>query len=242
MKSLRTHAIGGLLALLLAASPVLAQVFVATLAGTQEVPPNASPAGGSVQAVLTGSQLVVTGSFAGLLANYTASHIHRAPAGSNGPVVYGLTPQLSSSTSGAYLAASNTTNLTPAQVADLLAGLYYVNVHSTVFPGGEIRGQLRVQDEPVGADETPARFALQANAPNPFNPSTLIRLSMEETGPARLVVHNLLGQQVATLLDGMLERGEHAVTFDAGTLPSGIYIYSLEVGGSRESRRMLLAR
>jgi len=233
---------GGMLALLLATSSALAQVFTATLEGTQEVPPNASPATGSIQAVLTGTQLVVTGSFAGLLANYTASHIHNAPAGSNGSVVVGLTPQLSSTTSGDYLAASNTFTLTPAQVTNLFAGNYYVNVHSTVLPGGEIRGQLRIHDEPVGAHEEPARFTLQANAPNPFNPSTLIRLSLDETGPARLVVHNLLGQQVAVLLNGLLERGEHAVTFDAGTLPSGMYIYTLEAGGTRESRRMLLVR
>lgn len=233
---------GLVLVLLLVAVPAFAQTFVASLSGLSEVPPNASTATGAVQAVLTGNTLVVSGGFSALTGAFTATHIHRAPAGSNGPVVQGLSVQLSSSFDGTYLPGSNTYVLTAAQVADLVAGLYYVNVHSTVRPGGEIRGQLLRYEEPVGAEESPAAFSLQANSPNPFNPSTVIRFGLDETARARLVVHNILGQEVAVLVDGLLERGGHAVTFDAGALPSGVYIYSLEVGGIRESRRMLLTR
>jgi hypothetical protein len=230
-----------MLALLLATAPSFAQSFFASMTGGQEVPPNSSPAVGSIQAVLSGNTLTVSGSFSGLLAAFTASHIHRAPAGTNGPVVVGLTRTPAGPTAGSYQAALNVYTLTPAQQAELLAGNYYVNVHSQLFPGGEIRGQLRIE-EPVEAQEAPAAFTLHANAPNPFNPSTQIRMSLEETGHAKLTVHNLLGQQVAILVDGMLERGEHAVTFDAGNLPSGLYVYTLEVGGAHDSRRMLLAR
>lgn len=227
---------------LLAAGAVSAQTYVADLSGLSEVPPNASPALGSIQAELTGTTLVVTGSFSDLLGAYTASHIHRAPVGTNGPVVVGLAPQLAGSFAGSYPAATNTFNLTAAQVADLQAGLHYVNVHSQAFPGGEIRGQLRLHEETVDARETPAAFALHANTPNPFNPTTTLAFSLLETGPARLSVHDLLGREVAVLADGLLERGEHRLGFDAAGLPSGIYIYTLQAGGQQESRRMLLVR
>ena len=237
----RTH-VAALVAGLLVAGAVSAQTYVADLSGLSEAPPNASPAVGSIQAELSGTTLVVTGGFADLQGPYTASHIHRAPAGSNGPVVVGLAPQPAGAFAGSYPAATNTFNLTAAQVADLQAGLHYVNVHSQVFPGGEIRGQLRLHEETVDAGETPAAFALHANSPNPFNPSTTLAFSLRETGPARLAVHDLLGREVAVLAEGLMARGEHRLSFDAAGLPSGIYFYTLEAGGRRETRRMLLVR
>ncbi len=222
--------------------PVYAQTYVADLSGLSEVPPNTSSATGSIQAELTGTTLVVTGGFSDLLGAYTASHIHRAPAGVNGPVVVGLSPLPAGPFSGSYPAATNTFTLTPAQVADLQAGLHYVNVHSQVFPGGEIRGQLRLFEETVEAVETPAAFSLHANAPNPFNPTTTLSFNLLETGQARLAIHDLRGREVAVLADDRLERGEHRLSFDAAGLPSGIYFYTLEAGGQRATRPMLLVR
>ncbi|MBI1803971.1 MAG: T9SS type A sorting domain-containing protein, partial [Ignavibacteriae bacterium] len=85
-------------------------------------------------------------------------------------------------------------------------------------------------------------FALNANYPNPFNPSTLISYNLPEESNAHLVVYNLLGQQVATLVNEVQSEGAHSVTFDASNLPSGVYYYRLEAAGLSQVQKMLLSR
>lgn len=83
-------------------------------------------------------------------------------------------------------------------------------------------------DEPaVGV----ADFALLAATPNPFNPTTLLAWTLESAGPARLTVHNLLGQQVAVLHDGPAAAGRHEARFDGSGLASGVYVVRLEQAG-----------
>ena len=122
--------------------------FSTTLSGLQEVPANASNGTGTAVVVLNDAQTQFTYSvtFSGLTGNTTASHIHKAAIGVNGGVIFGFSPPLGV-TAGAF---NGIVNPTPAQVADLFAGLYYVNIHSDFWPGGEIRGQL-------SADVTPAQ-------------------------------------------------------------------------------------
>lgn len=97
-------------------------------------------------------------------------------------------------------------------------------------------------DYEVGASEIPMAFQLEPNVPNPFNPATTIAFHLDETAPARLAVHDLAGRQLAVLVDGMLERGEHRYTFLAGGLPSGVYFYTLESGGRSQTQKMLLVK
>jgi len=94
----------------------------------------------------------------------------------------------------------------------------------------------------VGADETPAGFTLAQNTPNPFNPTTTISFTMDETAAASLRVYDLGGHAVATLVEGMVERGEHRVVFDASQLASGVYFYTLEANGAVETRKMVLMK
>ncbi len=93
-------------------------------------------------------------------------------------------------------------------------------------------------------DEVPNRYALDQNYPNPFNPATTIRFSLAQVEPVTLTVYNVLGQQVATLLDGQqMTAGQHQVAFDAGELASGVYLYRLQAGASyTQTRRMLLLK
>ncbi len=106
----------------------------ARLTGVQEVPPTPSTAFGGGSVLVTNNTVTVQGKFGGLFGAPTAAHIHVAPAGANGGVVFGLalTP---TSFSGTFTATSS-------QLADLRAGNWYFNLHTTAFPGGEIRGQL----------------------------------------------------------------------------------------------------
>lgn len=89
----------------------------------------------------------------------------------------------------------------------------------------------------------PRTLTLLGNYPNPFNPSTQIGFAVPNTGRATLRVYNALGQQVAVLFDGMAEAGrQYTLSFQAGALSAGTYIYTLEVGGEVRSRKMALVK
>ncbi|MCZ7557540.1 MAG: hypothetical protein M5R41_14170 [Bacteroidia bacterium] len=85
-------------------------------------------------------------------------------------------------------------------------------------------------------------FRLHQNYPNPFNPSTTIALQLPNPGHCRLLVHNILGEEVAVLHDGFLDAGEHTFSFDGGGRSSGLYSYRLESGDIALTRWMTLLR
>jgi len=124
----------------------------------------------------------------------------------------------------------------------------YLNVHTPTNPGGEIRGAVKVGSGVLTsvkqiADAIPASFALDQNYPNPFNPSTTIQFQVQKAGRVSLKVYNILGEQVATLLDEAKAAGSYAVSFDAGTLASGMYFYRLSSdAGLSETRKMVLLK
>ena len=84
------------------------------------------------------------------------------------------------------------------------------------------------------------RFELEQNVPNPFNPTTEIGYRKSEIGPTQLTIYDLLGREVAVLVDGVVAAGRHSVRFDGTGLASGVYIYRLESGGKVETRKMVL--
>jgi len=88
----------------------------------------------------------------------------------------------------------------------------------------------------------PSHFALGQNYPNPFNPSTQIEFRIPETGNVKLAVYNLVGEEVALLVNGQVEAGVHEVTFNADNLPSGAYFYKLQSGSKVEVKKMLLTK
>ncbi|MFZ4619674.1 MAG: choice-of-anchor B family protein [Bacteroidota bacterium] len=88
----------------------------------------------------------------------------------------------------------------------------------------------------------PAAFALAQNFPNPFNPATTISFSITERNFTTLSVSNALGQSVTTLLRQHLEAGEYRTTFNAATLPSGMYYYTLTSGNNSITKRMVLIK
>ena len=85
-------------------------------------------------------------------------------------------------------------------------------------------------------------FTLNANYPNPFNPSTKISYALPEEIYTKLVVYDALGRQVATLVDGVQTAGEHQATFNAAGLSSGVYFYRIEAGRNISFNKMLLTK
>ncbi|NIA28420.1 MAG: T9SS type A sorting domain-containing protein [Actinobacteria bacterium] len=88
----------------------------------------------------------------------------------------------------------------------------------------------------------PTNYLLSQNYPNPFNPTTTIEYNVAEAGNVRLTVYNQLGQQIATLVNGMQNAGTYSVTWDAAELPSGMYFYRLEAGNKVHLRKMMLIK
>jgi hypothetical protein len=88
----------------------------------------------------------------------------------------------------------------------------------------------------------PEEFALGQNYPNPFNPTTNIRFELPKSSFVTLKVYNLLGQEVATLVNQQLSAGSFVADFDAAHLASGSYIYRLNADGKVQSRKMILVR
>jgi hypothetical protein len=90
--------------------------------------------------------------------------------------------------------------------------------------------------------EIPTKFALYQNYPNPFNPSTTISYDLPVRSRVKLVIYNLLGQEVATLVNGEQEPGRYNVKFDASGLPSGVYFYTLQTPYFTKTNKMVLVK
>ena len=83
---------------------------------------------------------------------------------------------------------------------------------------------------------------MNQNYPNPFNPTTNISFSIPQSGFVKLSVFNLLGQEVARLVDGTMQAGFHNVTFKAENLNTGVYIYKLEANDLVQTKKMTLLK
>ncbi len=99
-----------------------------------------------------------------------------------------------------------------------------------------------LKTENSNQEHLPAEFRLEQNYPNPFNPSTTIGYILPHAAPVRLTVYDLLGREVANLVEGVQPAGHHQVVWDAGELKSGVYFYVLEAGEFRQIRKMILLR
>ncbi len=88
----------------------------------------------------------------------------------------------------------------------------------------------------------PQAYSLKQNYPNPFNPTTNINFSIPQLENVSLVVYNLLGQVVSTLVNSELPAGNYTYAFDASKLPSGIYLYTLSAGNYKETKKMVLLK
>ncbi len=120
-----------------AKSMMMGNSMTVPLSARNEVPPNASGGSGSAKVEIDGNVLKWSVSYEGMTGPVTAGHFHGpAPAGANAGVVVPFAGSMASPITGSA-------TLSAAQLADLKAGMYYINLHTAANPGGEIRGQVK---------------------------------------------------------------------------------------------------
>ena len=212
-------------------------VYTATFDGAQAS--TSSSARGTGVVYIQNDSVKYLFTVAGLNGTYTNAHIHASPSGS----VLKPTPLTAdSTTSGVWLPIADSAR------GLLYTGNLYFNVHSTVNPGGEIRGNIGV-GTPITTNvdhvssSVPTAFSLKQNFPNPFNPSTTIDFDMPSTSHVSLKIYNMLGQEVAVLVDEVRQAGTQQVTFDAKRFASGVYLYRLSSNnGFAKTMKMLLLK
>ena len=94
----------------------------------------------------------------------------------------------------------------------------------------------------AGEEDIPATYSLAQNYPNPFNPSTTIEYSLPQAENVKLIIYNLLGEEVDILVNDYRQAGNYELSFEAHNLSSGVYLYQLKAGDFIETRKMLLLK
>jgi hypothetical protein len=121
-----------------------------------------------------------------------------------------------------------------------------VNVNATEYTYRlkqvDFDGSYEYSNEVNVVVELPIEYALEQNYPNPFNPSTTIKYSIPEDGFVKLAVYNMLGEQVASLIESNQKAGRYEISFNAENLASGVYIYRLESANYTASKKLMLLR
>ena len=139
----------------------------------------------------------------------------------------------------------------PATVKDTLIltsgnlnnSLYQVTVYrAPVVTGGTISRTPITTGVEEFESSLPTQYALQQNYPNPFNPATTIEYSIPQQSPVTVKIFDLLGREVAVLVNEEKDAGRYSVQWNAAAMPSGIYFYRLQTGQFTEAKRMILMK
>jgi hypothetical protein len=184
----------------------------------------------------------------GLLIAYNAPYIHDSMA-----IWIGTeTPWMSIDTSVGTVPAGGSFDITiDFASAELDLGEYLgsimINSNDPMTPMLTVPVSLSVSDAASGAGGLPTAFVLKQNHPNPFNPSTTIKFALPNSGPVSLVVYDIAGRLVKTLVNGNMEATNHSVVWNGRDssdrqVSSGVYYYRLVADGFTDTRKMMLVK
>ena len=155
-----------------------------------------------------------------------------------------IVPLASSLAQTSTLLITNGTSVFVPNGAEICADLFIVNFGgslvtedpSGICPGGTVTGDIEE------VEIIPTEFALFQNYPNPFNPGTLISYQLPEKSFVLIRVYDLLGEELATLVNEEKSAGSYDVNFHAGKLSSGFYIYTIKAGNFTSTKKMMLMK
>lgn len=157
-------------------------------------------------------------------------------------------------------------NVTSGALVNLPLGYLTAGTHTIVISGREVGSTVMIdqllltpetsyiptdtnikffKENPTELAEiaqAPEEFQLMQNYPNPFNPTTTIRFSLTNSSEVSLIVYDILGNEVQTLVNDVRDAGSHEVTFNAGNLSSGVYLYILKAGNFSATKKLMLMK
>jgi len=203
---------------------------------------------------VTSSNTLFVGSYGDGLYRSTNGGSTFEKASLNVPFIYSIVVDannniyVSSWASGVYMSNDNGATWTSMGLSGIgVSTLMVSNSSEEVFVGtkegkifmSKVEGKVTSVE---GEETAPTTFELNQNYPNPFNPSTTIKFAVPEAGNYSLRVYDILGQEVATLINGQLTAGTHKVSFEASRLASGMYIYKLTGSNVNLTKKMILMK
>ncbi|MGE5401367.1 MAG: LamG-like jellyroll fold domain-containing protein [Ignavibacteriales bacterium] len=103
-------------------------------------------------------------------------------------------------------------------------------------------GSYKCYDAVSVVVDSPMEFKLHQNCPNPFNPSTVISYLIPEGKDVKLTIYDMLGKEISILVNEFQSAGLHSVQLNAANLPSGVYLYTIQAGQFRDSKKLLLLK
>lgn len=222
--------------------PLATAYFTANLSGFNAVQPKPTEGRGLVKLELHGNELVMSGSFAGLTGDFASdvaggSHLHAALAGNNGPIQIFTNATLDANLKGGrFLPGENTFELTDTNLEDLLAANLYLNLHSSVFRPGEIRGQVLGEtnafpsnEAAIQSPESGTALVIEGDAATPFTASWS---AASDRDPLAYIWQLSTGLAFANLLVNQNVGTELSFTTDYGTIDALLAGAGLEVGQS----------
>lgn len=120
---------------------------------------------------------------------------------------------------------------------------YYTTEASYADPDfAAVFGRIWAKGNTFTNNNLPTEYGISDNYPNPFNPTTLIKYQIPEAGLVKLIVYDLLGKEISVLVYETEKSGYHSVEFNARNLPSGVYIYTLQVNDFISSKKMTVIK
>ena len=117
-----------------------------------------------------------------------------------------------------------------------------VNDYGTSYWSSTFGFKTTATSDVTNEGQLATEFRLLQNFPNPFNPRTEIRFSIPQGSYTTLIVYDILGNKIATLVDETLSQGSYSAKFNATGIPSGVYIYRLMSGGNVAIKKMMLIK
>ncbi len=111
--------------------------------------------------------------------------------------------------------------------------------HFSLLSAGIVEGATNIEKD---GDPLQNNYSLKQNHPNPFNPTTTINYTLQNTGFTKLSVYNAIGEEVKVLINKNQSAGKYRINFNAAKLPSGLYFYSLTSGNFTKTNKMILLK